>query len=284
MNTHSILQRYDLHAIQQRVKWTVYAILIFNFSFYVLDDMELARHSLREGASFLEWTTTFATTIDELAWFMLLFLFELETYALSDDAFEGRTGILIHAVRLICYAFLAHTIYAYVGEVHALMQAVPLSGINDLCQLAEQGVSFTYNLAYTVVEQSNCSTLSTGTLFFPVDSNSLVTDNGGMAISRTLAWIDLAEASIWLLIVFLIEFMVIMQNRGISSGRFVTAANVVKPVLYVSLLLLSVYWGMQGHWLFVWDELIWIGGFIAIEMNVVEWRGEMQDEVLKPAD
>ncbi len=79
MNTRSILQRYDLHAIQQRVKWTIYTILVVNFSFYVLDDMELARHSLREGASFLSWTTTFATTIDELAWFMLLLLFELET-------------------------------------------------------------------------------------------------------------------------------------------------------------------------------------------------------------
>ncbi len=191
---------------------------------------------------------------------------------------------MIHVVRLVCYAFLAHTIYAYVAEVHALMQVVPMSGISDLCQLAGQGVSFTYNLAYTVVEQSNCSTLSTGTLFFPVDSNSLVTDNSGMEISRTLAWIDLAEASIWLLIVFLIEFMLIMQNRGISSGPFVTAGNVVKPVLYGSLLLLSVYWGMQGHWLFVWDELIWIGGFIAIEMNVVAWREEMQDEVLKLAD
>lgn len=276
MNIRSVIEGLDLHAIQQRVKWTVYTLLIVNFFFYVLDDMELARHSLHEGGSFLQWTTTFATTIDELAWFMLLFLFELETYVLSDKAFKGITGPLIHGVRFVCYAFIAHTIYAFSGEVLALGQAVPLAGISDLCQLANQGVSYSYNLVYTVVDQSNCSGLASGSEFFPVDSDLLVTDIAGMEISLWLAWIDLVEAVVWLLIVFLIEFMVTLHNRDISSGPLITLGAVAKPALYGILLLLSVYWGVQGHWLFVWDELIWIGGFIAIEMNVVEWRDELQ--------
>ena len=39
----------------------------------------------------------------------------------------------------------------------------------------------------------------------------------------------------------------------------------------------AAYWGYQGHWLFVWDESLWILGFIAIEMNVVDWRGEIDE-------
>jgi hypothetical protein len=283
MNTRTVLARLNLHAIQQFVKWTVYSILIVNFFFYVLDDMEAAEHSLREGGTFLQWTTTFTTTIDELAWFMLLFLFELETYALSDKAFEGLTGPLIHGVRLVCYVFLGHTVYAYSGDILALTQEVPLAGIDNLCQLAGQEISYTYNLVYTLVDQSNCSTLSTGTLFFPVDSVSLVTDAAGIVNSIQLAWVDLIEALVWLLIVFLIEFMVRLQNRGISSGPLIRMGNVAKPALYGILVLIAAYWGVLGHWLYVWDEFIWIAGFIAIEMNVVEWRDELQVEAQQRA-
>jgi len=132
------------------------------------------------------------------------------------------------------------------------------------------------------VDQSNCSTLSVGTVFFPVDSESLVTDTEGIAISRLLAWADLIEASIWLLIVFLIEFMVRLQGRGISSGPLITLGNFAKPALYGLLLLIAAYWGVLRHWLFVWDELIWIAGFAAIEFNVVKWRGELE-EAQEPA-
>jgi hypothetical protein len=278
MNARSALANLNLHAIQQVVKWIVYAILIVNFFFYVLDDMETAEHSLRNGGSFLQWTTTFTTTIDELAWFMLLFLFELETYSLSDEAFEGITGKLIHGVRLVCYAFLAHTIYAYSGDVLALTQELPLAGIDNLCQLAGREISYTYNLVYTLVDQANCSTLSGGSVFYGVDSESLVTDTAGIAKSIQLAWGDLIEAVVWLMIVILIEFMVRLQGRGISSGPLIRAGNIAKPVLYGILVLIAFYWATLKHWLFVWDEFIWIAGFIAIEINVVEWRGELQDE------
>ena len=99
-----------------------------------------------------------------------------------------------------------------------------------------------------------------------------------MAVELQLAWADLIEASIWLLIVFLIEFMVRLQGRGISSGPLITMGNIAKPVLYGLLVLISIFWATLEHWLFVWDEFIWIAGFMAIEMNVAEWRGELQEE------
>ena len=38
------------------------------------------------GDSLLKWMNVYATSIDALAWFELLFLFEAETYWLFDDA------------------------------------------------------------------------------------------------------------------------------------------------------------------------------------------------------
>jgi hypothetical protein len=278
MNIRLFLKRLNLHAVQQTVKWIIYTILIINFVFYFIDDLETAEHSLRSGGSFLRWTAVFTTTIDELAWFMLLFLFELETYSLSDEAFEGYVGKLIHGVRLVCYGFLAHTIYAYSGDVLSLTGETPLADINNLCQLAGQEISYTYNLVYTLLDQSNCATLSTSSIFYHVDSETLVSDPAGMKISIALAWADLIEAVVWLLIVLLIEFMVRLQGRGISRGPLITMGNYAKPALYGVLVLIAAYWWTLDHWLYVWDEFIWIAGFIAIEMNVVEWRDEIKEE------
>ena len=29
--------------------------------------------------------------------------------------------------------------------------------------------------------------------------------------------------------------------------------------------------------MFAWDEFVWIAGFVAIEMNIVQWRDEIND-------
>ena len=29
--------------------------------------------------------------------------------------------------------------------------------------------------------------------------------------------------------------------------------------------------------MFAWDEFVWIAGFVAIEMNIVEWRNEINE-------
>ena len=67
----------DWHKVQQIVKWTVYTLLIINFVFYFFEDWNRAFHKLTAESTFLEWTNEFATSIDESAWFILLFMFEL---------------------------------------------------------------------------------------------------------------------------------------------------------------------------------------------------------------
>jgi hypothetical protein len=43
-----------------------------------------------------------------------------------------------------------------------------------------------------------------------------------------------------------------------------------------------VYWASLSHWLYLWDELVWIGGFAAIEMNINEWRDELLEKEKNP--
>jgi hypothetical protein len=263
---------------RQWIKWAVYSLLLINWAFYIQDDWEIASHTMRNGGTFLDWTGAFATSIDELAWFALLFLFELETYALSDEALSAGRTRLMHGIRFLCYAFLAHTLYAYADYIYELATVAQIQGVNSLCQLAGADVSFARNLEYTILDDVNCATLSGDSRFFYVEEGLALTDSAGLKLERHLAWVDLAEAITWLAILFTIEMNVRLQDRGITSGTLMTVVNRAKFLLYGLLWCAVIYWAYHGHWLFSWDEALWILGFAAIEMNVVEWRDEIEEE------
>ena len=206
-------------------------------------------------------------------------MFELETYALSDKAWKGWVAHTVRGVRLFCYALIAHSLYAYSVAIIDLKPTLPVEGISDLCMMTDDNVSYVYNLEYRFVTAETCSDLSGDSLFFWA-SEGVVTDASGLQLERDLASVDLLEAVVWLLILLVIEMLVRLQGRGVSNGPLIAAGNVVQMMLYLALLTVGVYWATLSHWLYFWDELLWIGGFAAIEMNLSDWRGEIQDEKL----
>ena len=269
---------YPLNTLQL-LKLVVYSLLIFNFFLYIRDDFVTSSHTLRSGSTFLEITRSFATTIDESAWITLLLLFELETYLLSDDPLSRSKALLMQVIRLICYVSLAHTLYAWFGNLMELYASVPVEGVTSLCQMASEDVSYAFNLVYTEINQSNCASLSTATQFFYVDPPTflIVEDHAGLVIEKQLAWIDLFEAITWLVILFTIEVAVWLQDRNIGKGLIFKVLKATKLSLYSLLWTAVAYWICRGHYMFAWDEFVWIAGFTAIEMNMIEWRKEINE-------
>ncbi len=267
-----------LHKLQQAVKWTVYILLIVNFLFYFLEDLERARHVLHEGSSLFDMTKEFSTSIDESAWFILLFMFELETYVLEDETWKGWVAHVVRGARLACYVMLAHTILAYSDTIIDLSATQPIEGATSLCDVVDEEVSHVYNLEYTEITGETCANLSTAQQFYRVADDPVVTDLAGLNLERDLAAVDLAEAAIWLLILFAIEVVVRLQSRGITGGKLMLTLTRIKFLMYATLIAFGIYWAWLDHWLYLWDELLWIGGFAAIEMNVSEWREEIIEE------
>lgn len=263
--------------MRQVIKVTVYALLLVNFVFYVLDDIEAASHEMRNGGTFLEWMQAFATTIDESAWFMLLLLFEMETYVLSDEV-QGRPLVmrLVHGVRLVCYVVLAHSVYAFGVIYWDMISAEAVEGATHLCQLLGQDLSFVRNIEYTTITADNCNTLSTAGQFFYTEPGLVVSDAEGLALEQRLAMVDWLEVVIWLLILATIEIMVRLQDQGITRGRLVTAIKSSKLVLYTGLWAMAAWWASLGHYYYAWDETLWIVGFFAIEANMNEWKNEIE--------
>jgi hypothetical protein len=272
----------DLHKLQQVVKWIVYGLLIINWGFYILEDWDRAIHTLGPGSTLLDWTGEFATSIDESGWFVLLFMFELETYVLDDENLTGWTAKAIHTARLACFLMILHTVYAFAVTVDEYEATIPVDNASSLCDLTDKGLSFVYNLDYTEVTEQSCGELSTASQFFMVGVDPVVSTEEGLILERQLAWGDLIEVVMWLLIIAAMELVVRLQDRGITGGKIISTANRLKLASYLVLFALAVWWATLSHWLYTWDTFVWIAGFAAIEMNISEWRDEIQEET-KPA-
>ena len=279
MNAKVITIGEQSFEIRQTIKWLVYTLVIINFGFYIRNDLVIAGHTLYSGSSLLEISRAFATTIDESAWIILLLLFELEAYLLSDDPLSRAKTLLMQGIRLVCYISLAHTLYAYGVYLAEIYAAVPVEGVTNLCQLIGKDLSYASNLVYSKINSSNCASLSSANQFFYVDPPTffIVEDAAGLAIEKQLAWIDIFEAIIWLLILLSIEVAVWLQDRNIGQGLIFKTLSITKWCLYSLLWAAAGYWIYRGHYMFAWDEFVWIAGFVAIEMNIVEWRNEIND-------
>jgi len=272
----SFADRWQRLDKSQLVKWAVYSLLLLNWGYYTAEEFYIASHVLRNGGTFLQWTEEFATTIDEFAWFGLLFMFELETYSLDKALDKPWVKWSVHGMRLVCYVFLAHTVYARVNTMVDVFAVVPSTEITGLCQVADQDISFGSNYRYEIVTSENCSSLSSDSVFYMLEP-TVITDSNGFALEKKHVWVDFQDAVIWLLVVWAIELAVWLQNRDITGGVLMVVSHGAR-VGYAILMVNAAFWAWTGHWVWAWDQFLWIAGFWAIERNLSEWREEIREE------
>jgi len=262
----------------QNLKWIVYALLVLNFGYYLFDDWRAAQSTLLPGASFLDITGSFATTFDELGWFVLLFLLEVETYWIEDDAERGLLFWLIQVVRVLCYIVVFHTLYAFIVYVIELGNATVLTDLGGLCAVVGEDLSFTRNLLYELVDAGNCASLSADSEIYRFYGEPVVSDASGYQMAVRHAWVDVIEIAGWLTISLLITFVMVLQNQGIYQSPWIRGADRLQIVVYTIIAGTALYWAVYGYYVYTWDILLWIGGFAAIDANLAQWREELEDE------
>ncbi|MEE4175122.1 MAG: hypothetical protein V2I57_12790 [Xanthomonadales bacterium] len=272
--------RFELSRGQKAFKAVVYSLLVLNFCAYLVVDINNAAHTLNADSTLLNVTSAFAVSSAVFAWLLLIALLELETYALDDEAWTGRLTLVVHAVRLGCLVVITHWIFALVDYAVDLRAAAPLEGVNDLCALAGEERSWTFNLDYRDITDDNCAELSTATTFFAIPDSPVVTDGEGLALERQLAWGDVVEIVAWLLIILATEALVRLQERQVTGGRLMSALRGTTFVSYGVPIVLALWWLWLGHPLYTWDTFLWIGGFTVIEMNLRAWREEIARQMM----
>jgi len=149
------------------------------------------------------------------------------------------------------------------------------SGLTSLCEVAGEDISFGSNYRYEVIDQSNCRSLSPDDRFYFLEP-TVITDHAGYRLERKLLWVDLNDACIWLVVVLLIELSVRLQDRG-GDGKVLNGIAYLTKFLYGVLIAHAVFWLWLGHWVYAWDQALWIGGFWLIGRNLSEWRAEVEE-------
>jgi hypothetical protein len=259
-------------AWQQRFKWTVYTLLFVNFVIYFYQDLESADYTLGEHPSFLHWARAYLTTIDLVAWFVLILFFELETGVLAGRLGTGAKRWAIRGARLLCYVAILHTSFGNATILRDVESPRRLPAAANVCAYTDGDWSFLRNRGYTTIDEDNCTTIGSGPEFFAIDPEPVITDRAGLDEALILAWTDLIESLAWLLVVFATEIVVRMQARGIAGGITTTLLGRLKVALYALILGIACYWGSKEQYLYFWDEVLWVCGFLVIESNLIAQR------------
>ena len=268
------VNRYTLFRI---FKYSVYFLLTYNVYAFFVENHAAASTVFADGVSFGKIIEAYNDSIDTLAWVLLLLVFELETWVLSDEKLKGSIKWLLNAVSVFCYVFIVYSFYGYVSEMVSLTHLLPASA--SACDLAASG-GWSMVLEqddYAALTAANCGSLTDVHLLRLADAQII----GDAAVWREiqwLAWVDVINAGAWLLVVAILAFDVWLQLRHQLSDSIMRYSQVIKALLYFTLLLCAIYWGFNGSFLDFWDAFLWLVAFFLIELNLFEWQAETSAE------
>ncbi len=261
--------------LYQLFKYTVYALLTWNIGLFYFEESAAAPLQFPGGVGFGNFSEAYAATLDTLAWVILLLMFELETWVLEDEQFTRSVRVGLHGLRAACYIAILIAFTGYVDDMLFVSATTAYAGGTDLCALPAGEWSWAATFGeYVAITAENCAGLSTASSFVQFTGLPVLVDLAGHTEIVRLAWVDVINAGVWLLVVLVLEIDVRLQERNRLEGAALLASKSMKFVLYSALFLAAVYWGFKGDFVDFWDAFLWLVAFVFIEMNVFEWRAE----------
>ena len=261
----------------QVFKYALYAFLTFNVYLFFAEEFAASTVQFPDGVQLADIMVAYVATIDTAAWVVLLLMFELETYVLEDRHFTKPVTWTLQGLRLVCYAFIVSAFLDYVNSLTFVQSVAPLIGVTDLCALVSEQWAYAVDLdEYVDITAANCASLSSNNVFVQFSELQATVDLPGHKAIVALAWVDVINAAVWLLIVLVLEIDVRLQEKNRFEGAALRISNLLKYVLYSILILALIYWALNGDFVDWWDSFLWLLAFFFIEMNVDEWRKESE--------
>jgi hypothetical protein len=257
-------------------KYIVFILLSINVYVFLQDEIDASTHLFANGINFASIIEAYAATIDTASWVILLLLFELETEVLDDEKIKGPTKWAIHWARWLCSAFIVYALYGYIAKLIGL-SSYQLSDITNLCSQTIDWSFLTTLDEFTAVTLDNCAALAAPE-YFQLPEKNIIASQETLKAAEWLAWIDVINASTWVLIVIMLEVDVRIQLRRYVFETWEFVSGITKIVLYCILFIAAIIWGIDGSFVDTWDASLWLVAFIFIEMNVFDWQEEIAAE------
>ena len=255
-------------------KYTVYTAVFINVILFLRKEWLAGLHRFSEGITFENFVGAFTSTIDTAAWVLLLFLFELETYIIPDEQLKGSLKWVFKLIRSLCYIVIVTSLLGYISDYFWLNKFDSVA-MEELCDV--KGKSWMVELdEFETISSENCRTLAKSDSFLKYQNKNIYTDQTLLKASYRLAIVDILNSLAWILVVIILEIDIWLQWRGRFKGRLFIFSKRSKNVLYSILFFAAVYWGIFGEFLEFWDAFLWIIAFVFIELNLFEWKREME--------
>lgn len=263
----------------QAFKYVIYSLLVVNLFLFLQENYSAATHTFINGIPTSQIIEAYSDSIDTASWVLLLLLFELETYVISDKHLTRRVTLTLFAVRGLAYLFILYSLYGYLSRYLSILAVQPFVG--DACQLV--GSEFTRIVTlneYQPITAADCANLQVPDLI-QLSGTQIIGTQEEYQIIHNLALIDVINASTWVLIVAILEVDVFVQSRHTLDHPFIRISNRIKLILYTTLLACAIYWWVDGDFLDFWDAFLWLVAFVFIEMNIFEWQKEIAQNTKK---
>jgi len=269
------LSLYNRERLFQIFKYTVYFMLFINIFYWAREDYLAASHTFRGGIGWQHIGDAFAQAVDTIAWFSLLILFELETYAISDEKLTAQLKWVLNTLAGLCYLLIVIAFFGYINKVAMVYNFTALP-ITDACGAIGDYLSYAVGLDdYTALTPETCSSLA-GPFYGNSDASLLAT----ATIHETLQWLAAAEAfnaAVWVLIVLFLWIDLFLQLNGEDRGPLYKINITCKAILYASLIAVCIYFAFEADFMEFWDAFLWIIAFFFIEMNMFQWAEETHE-------
>ncbi len=249
------------------LKYTIYALLLYDAALYFQRDLEGAKQLFAEGISYSKFMEAFAISIDMSAWLTLLFCFELETAWISPQRMKGALLWSLHGVRAVCYLFVLSAFYGYLTK-YLMIKGAEAFAVDDVCTLADAGYSYLVGLdEYLPLSANSCQNLDLP--LFKLPGTSIVAALAPLQEARMMALADVINSTTWLLVVIMLELDVYFKEHAGLKGWLLRASEVINAILYLVLLAVAIFYGVKGEFLDFWDSFLWLAAFVLIDLNVL---------------
>jgi len=248
-------------------KAVIFVILLANLLYYLYEDVTAYLY-LAPDATFLDVLESFAITIDYVAWMVLIVLFEMETSALAKDRLNATRKWVIAGLTSGCYVVLVYAGYGYAAGLADTFHYSPIES-EAVCALTTQHYAY-LNSEDRPIELSmeNCGAFA-GEEVLKSPSDNLIASRSALMAIRKLGWIDVINASAWLLVVLLFQIELSLEHARKLTRHRLSILMALKGAAYLALFGCAVYWTVYSAFIDSWDAWLWLLAFLLIDLNLL---------------
>lgn len=262
--------------LYQTFKYAVYFALAVNTGHFFMENFTSSAITYEDGVAIGDIIVAYTDSIDTAAWLILLLLLELETFILPDDRIKAGIEWTINILTVLCGGTILYALYGYWATLWIPLGFELYSG-PDPCTLIGGDLNYVLDLdEFAPLDAQNCASLA-GEAYINVKANLMATPEK-LGLLNRLTWTDVLNATVWVVIVAVLEAEVYLHSSKLFGTKFFLAYKSAKLLLYAILFVCAFYWWMLGEPWDAWDAFLWIVAFFFIEMNMLTWQEENADQ------